>query len=134
SPLIRFGGGVTLVGMVGMAMGYTDNLFVGAVLGPTSLGIYSLGYRLPEILIVDVIAAVGLVLFPAFSMFQRPALRTAALAATRYVALISLPIAVILLTLADPLVLVLFGHRWHEASHVIQILAIGFAGWPIGQV
>jgi O-antigen/teichoic acid export membrane protein len=134
SPLIRFGGGLTLIGVIGTAMGYVDNLFVGGVLGPAALGIYSLGYRLPETLIVDVVAAVGLVLFPALSMFQRSALRAAALAATRYVALLTLPVVVILLTLADPLVLALFGHRWHQAARVIQVLSIGFAGWPIGQV
>jgi PST family polysaccharide transporter len=134
SPLMRFGGGVTTVGLIGMTMGYADNLLVGAVLGPTALGIYSVAYRLPETLIVDVIAAVGLVLFPAFSMCERGALRSAALAATRYVALVALPIVVILLTLADPLVFVLFGPRWHAAARVIQVLSIGFAGWPLGQV
>ena len=134
SPLLRFGGGLTVIGIVGMVMGYADNLFVGGVLGPAALGIYSLGYRLPETLIVDVASAVGVVLFPALTMVRRSALRAATLTATRSVAALTLPVAVLLLILADPLVAVLFGRRWHEAARVVQILSIGFAGWPIGQV
>ena len=133
-PLFRFGGGVTAVGIVGMTMGYVDNLFVGGVLGSAALGIYALGYRLPETLIVDVVSAAGLVLFPTLSLVGRPALKEVALTAIRYLALITVPAGVVLVTLADPLVLVLFGHRWAGAVPVVQLLSIAFVATPIGQV
>src|SRR5204863_7533670 len=66
SPLLRFGGALTIVGIVGGVMGYVDNVFVGRVLGPVALGVYNLGYRLPELVIANLSWAAGLVLFPAF--------------------------------------------------------------------
>lgn len=134
SQLIRFGGPLTVVGFIGTAMSYVDNLFVGAVLGPAALGVYSLGYRLPETLVVDVVSAAGLVLFPAFAMVDGPALRRSVMAASRYALLLGIPVTVALIVLAHPLVLALFGRRWHEAAPVIQILGVGFLGWPTGQV
>lgn len=134
TPLLRFGGTLTVVGVIGVAMGYVDNLFVGRVLGPAALGIYSIGFRIPEMLVVDLVWAVGLVLFPAFARLDGPALRTAMITASRYTVLLGLPIAVAMIALADPLVLALFGHRWHDAVPVIQLLSVGFVGTTIGQV
>lgn len=134
SPLLRFGGPLTVVVIVGTAMSYVDNLLVGKVLGTAALGQYTLGFRLPELLIVDVVAAAGLVLFPAFASLHRSALRAALLRASQYALLVALPVAVALITLADPLVLALFGARWRPAAAVIQLLSIGFVGWPLGQV
>ena len=47
-PLVRFGGALTVVGIVGTAMSYVDNLFVGRVLGAAALGIYSHGLSPPR--------------------------------------------------------------------------------------
>ena len=134
SVLLRFGRGVTIVGVIGGAMSYIDNFFVGRVLGAAALGVYSLGYRLPEMLIVDGFSAAGVVLFPAFARLNGPALRDAVLTTSRYAMLFGLPVAVLAITLAQPLVLALFGPRWRDAVPVIQLLSIGFAAGPLGQV
>lgn len=133
-PLVRFGGTLTIVGIIGTAMSYVDNLFVGRVLGAAALGKYTVGFRLPEMLIVDVITAGGLVLFPGFALLGGPALRRGVIAATRYAFLIALPIGAAMIVLADPIVLALFGRRWHGAAPVIQILAAGFLGAPLALV
>ena len=133
-PLIRFGGALTIVRIIGTAMSYIDNLFVGRVLGAAALGWYSLGFRLPEMLIADVISAAGLVLFPGFAMLDAQALRRGMVAAMRYGFLLAVPIGVALIALAHPLVLALFGARWRAAIPVVQILAIGFFASPVAQV
>lgn len=133
-PLVRFGGALTVVGIVGTAMSYVDNLFVGRVLGAAALGIYVMGFRLPEMLIADVLTAAGLVLFPGFATLDRPAIRGAVVTACGYAFLLGFPIAAALITLADPLVLAFFGRRWSEAAPVIQILAVGFLAGPLAQM
>ena len=132
--LLRFGGLVALDGLIGSAMGYADNVFVGRVLGPAALGKYIVGYRLPEMLISEVVAAAGMVLFPGFAVLDRSALRRAVIATCRYTFLLGFPIAVALITLAHPLVSALFGSRWRGAAPVIQILTIAFVGLPMSRV
>jgi PST family polysaccharide transporter len=132
--LVRFGGMLTVVGIIGTAMSYVDNLAVGRVLGATALGLYSVGFRLPEMLIADVLAAAGLVLFPGFALLEGRALSRAVVTASRYAFLISFPAAAILVTLADPIVIAFFGRRWLPAAAVIQILAIGFLAGPLARV
>ena len=73
-PLMRFGGALTGVSFIGVVMSYADNFFVGRVLGTAALGLYTLGYRLPEMLVVEVAAAAGLVMFPAFALLEGAAL------------------------------------------------------------
>ena len=133
-PLMRFGGALTGVSFIGVVMSYADNFFVGRVLGTAALGLYTLGYRLPEMLVVEVAAAAGLVMFPAFALLEGAALRRALIATSRYSMLIMLPLAVALFTLAHPLVLALFGPRWLGAVPVVRILSIAFMTGPTGQV
>ena len=134
STLVRFGGALTLVSIIGAVMGYIDNVFVGKVLGPAALGVYSLGYRLPELVVANLSWVAGLVLFPAFATVDRSALRGPVITAFRYAMLAGLPLAVGVIVLADPLVLALFGPRWSEAAPVIQVLGIAYLGSPISQV
>ena len=134
STLIRFGGPLTAVSLIGVGMSYVDNLFVGRVLGATALGTYALGYRLPEMVIVEMVTAVGLVLFPAFAQLDGDALRRALIATSRYSMLLMLPLAAALFVLAGPLVAALFGPRWHAAVPVVRILSVGFMGGPLSQV
>jgi O-antigen/teichoic acid export membrane protein len=121
--LVTFGGTLTLVD-IGQAFAHEiDYLFIGRVLGVASLGIYSIGFRLPELLIVNLAIVAGNVLFPAYSMLDRERLREAFLTSLRYTALLVGPMAVGLALLAKPVVLVLFGAKWSGAVPVMQILA-----------
>jgi PST family polysaccharide transporter len=130
--LMHFGGALTVIGIISTAMSYADNLFVGRVLGPSALGRYSLGYRLPELLIIDVTVAASLVMFPAFSRLDTAALRRAVISVSQYSLLLSVPVAVALVILADPVVLALFGRRWGQAASIIRIISVAFVGVPVG--
>jgi O-antigen/teichoic acid export membrane protein len=131
SSLLRFGGAVTVVGIIGTAMSYVDNLFVGRVLGPAALGLYSLGFRLPDVLIAGARWMVGMVLFPAFATLEGTALRRAVVVAFRYALLVGVPISVTLIALADPIVLAFFGPRWRDAAPVMQLLSLAYLGSPV---
>jgi PST family polysaccharide transporter len=51
-----------------------DYLFVGRVLGPAALGLYSIAFRLPDLLVMNLSLVAGRVLFPAFAAVAREAL------------------------------------------------------------
>jgi O-antigen/teichoic acid export membrane protein len=134
--LLRFGGAVTGVDVLSAVIGQADYLFVGKVLGAAALGLYTLAYRLPELVIVNLSSVAGQVLFPAFANVARSALSHAYLVAFRYTLMVSLPLAVVMAILAEPMVLAVFGHKWEGAVGAMQVLTLfGFAvtvGIPAG--
>lgn len=122
--LLSFGGTLTAVD-VGSAIAHEmDYLFVGRVLGPASLGLYTIGFRLPELLIINLAIVAGNVLFPAYALLDRSRLREAFLVSLRSTALIVFPMAVGLGVLARPVILALFGPQWEESIEVMQVLVV----------
>lgn len=122
--LLTFGGMLTVVD-IGHALAHEiDYLFIARVLGVGQLGLYSVGFRLPELLIVNLAIVAGTVLFPAYALLDPARLREAFLVSLRYTALLVFPVAVGLVLLARPVVLTLFGERWEDAIPVMQVLAI----------
>lgn len=122
--MASFGGLLTVVD-VGQAFAHElDYLFIGRVLGTAPLGLYSIGFRLPELLIVNLSIVAGGVLFPAYSLMSRDRLRAAYLVSLRYTAMLVLPIAVGLGLMARPVILTLFGHQWEPAVPAMQVLCV----------
>lgn len=130
--LLRFGGGITTLGIVSAVIANVDYVAIGRVLGKTELGLYTLGFRLPELLIVNLSVVAGLVLFPAFAGLQRQDLADAFLSSLQYVLMICMPLAVGLAVLAQPVVLVVFGEQWLRSVAVMQVLALFAFGITIG--
>lgn len=124
SGLLRFGGGLTAIDVISAIVTNVDYLIIGRVLGTTDLGLYTLGWRLPELVIVNFAVVAGLVLFPAFAEIERRALAGAYLTALRYTLIVCLPFAVGLALLAEPMVLIAFGDRWIGSIEVMQVLTI----------
>ena len=75
------------------------------MLGETDLGLYTLAFRLPQLVILNIAIVAGLVLFPAFAEIGRDAIAGAYLTALRYVMIACTPLAVALFVLAEPLIL-----------------------------
>lgn len=120
--MLTFGGLLTFVD-VGQAFAHEiDYLFIGRVLGAAPLGQYTIAFRLPELLIVNLSIVAGVVLFPAYAQLDRSRLADAFLVSLRYTALLVLPVAVGLGLLARPIVLALFGPKWEPAITVMQVL------------
>jgi PST family polysaccharide transporter len=130
--LLAFGGGLSLVSLLNAFIGTFDDLVVGKVLGPAALGLYVLGFRLPELLIINMSNVASEVLFPAFASVSRDALAGAYLTALRYTLMVGLPLAAGLAVLAEPVVLALFGEKWRDTATVTQILTLYALGVTIG--
>jgi PST family polysaccharide transporter len=120
--MLSFGGLLTLVD-IGQAFAHEiDYLFIGRILGAASLGQYSIAFRLPELLIINLSIVAGTVLFPAYAKLSRDRLPEAFKVSLRYTALVVLPVAVGIAILARPIILTLFGHQWDDAIPVMQVL------------
>jgi O-antigen/teichoic acid export membrane protein len=130
--MLRFGSTLTAVDVLAAVISQVDYVFVGRVLGTQALGLYTLGFRLPEMLIVSLAVVAGRVLFPAFAAVDRDALGGAFLVSVRYAAVVALPLAAGLAALAEPLVLALFGDAWRGAIPAMRVLSLYGLGVAVG--
>jgi PST family polysaccharide transporter len=130
--MLRFGSTLTAVDVLAAVIGQIDYIFVGRVLGTQALGLYTLGFRLPELLIVSLAVVAGRVLFPAFAAVERDALGRAFLVSVRYAAIVALPLAAGLAALAQPFVLGVFGAQWAGSVAPMRLLCLYGLGVAIG--
>ena len=122
--LMSFGGTLTLVNILAALIANVDYLIVARVLGQTALGLYSLAFRLPELLVLNLSVVAGRVLFPAFATLDPPALGRAFLMSLRYTLVISLPLATVLVLLAAPVIDATFGGQWNGSVDSMRLLAL----------
>jgi len=117
---------VTVIDIITQVTDNFDYVIVGRLFGMVPLSIYTLAYRLPEMLLIGNLWVMGGVVFPAFSSIQDQPdkLRQGFLASVRLVELIAVPICLGLLIAADPIVRVVFGDQWLDAIPVLRVLAI----------
>ncbi len=126
SVLMKFGASVTVGDILGVVIDNIDYIIVGKLFGLAQLSIYTLAYRLPEMLLIGNLWVMSGVIFPAFSSIQDKVgeMRRGVLASVRLIQLIAVPISLGLLIAADPIVRVLFGEQWLEAIPVLRVLAV----------
>lgn len=136
--MLRFGGKLTALEVIGTVFYNVDNAVVGKLLGAAALGLYSLGYRMPELLVYNLAVVAQEVLYPAFAAAHRDSLERAFLLSLRFLLVVGLPMAMGLAVLARPFVETLFGHQWEHAVPVMQVLAAlalcGVLGIPAGTI
>lgn len=118
-----------------------DAAAIGSVLGARALGLYTVAFRVPELIVENVAWNVSSVAFPALSRQRRldeHGLESAALMVLRYQALYAIPVSAGIAVLSAPLVQVLFSSAWTEAAGVMSAIAVMAAlaavGHPLGDV
>jgi PST family polysaccharide transporter len=127
--LVRFGGSYTGLDVIAAILSNADYFVVGLVLGATQLGLYTLGYRVPELLLLNLSWVVGAVLFPALASLGPAERARAFLVSLRYILLVGMPIAAGSAIMAEPVILALFGPKWQDSAPVMAVLTLyAFAG------
>jgi PST family polysaccharide transporter len=111
-----------------------DNLLIGRFIGPGALGIYARAYGLMLLPIDQVSTVLTRVMFPALSVLQGDldSVKRIYLRATRAIALVSFPMMLGLLVVADPLILTMYGEKWRGAVPLIQIFCLTGLSQSIG--
>jgi O-antigen/teichoic acid export membrane protein len=114
-----------------------DYLLVGKFMGAQDLGYYTLAYRVMIFPLQSVTYVIGRVMFPAFSQIQHDdcRFRNAYLKIIGTIAVITFPMMLGILAVAQPFVLVAFGERWRPVILLLMILApVGMAQSIAGTV
>ena len=124
--LLRFGMPVTAVTLLAYAIYNVDYLAVGTRLGADDLGLYTLAYRLPELLVLNLCVVVSDVLFSALSGLQhdREGLGSHYLRALPVVMALTAPLGVGMAIAAGPLVETLYGDQYAGSAPILAVLAI----------
>jgi PST family polysaccharide transporter len=123
--MLRFGGAVTLNGVVVYLAYNLDKVLLGRFWGADALGIYGRAYQLVNIPTANLNAAAGGVTFAALSRVQGEPerFRSYFLKGYSLVLALTLPITILCALFADDLILVLLGPKWHGAVPVFRLLA-----------
>jgi PST family polysaccharide transporter len=136
--MLRFGGALTGLDIVAALIANVDYLFVGRYLGASELGIYTFGFKLPELLVINFSVVAGRVLFPAFAAADPASRASAFLRSFHYTLVLCLPMAVTLALLARPIIHVAFSETWLPSVPVMRAICVyAFAlavGVPAGTV
>jgi len=132
--MLSYGGQIVSVNVVSAIVHDADFLIVGRLLGASALGLYSIAYRTPELLITTVIWVIGKVTFPVYAKLQDDpaALGNAFLVTLRYLSLVTLPAGLGLAFLGSHFVTTFYGNTWGAATLAMQALAISGALRSLG--
>ncbi len=124
--LTSYGVNIVAVNALGVLLLNSDYLLIGRYLGAAALGVYTMAFRLPELLIKQFSQTVSRVLFPTYSAVRKNStdLKQTFVDTTRLVVLVTLPIGVGLALVARPLVIVIFSEKWIEAVPVLRLVAL----------
>ncbi len=126
--LVPFGLNMAAFNSVNYLARNLDYLFVGKFLGATSLGFYTLAYRLMVYPLQSVSTAVSRVSFPALarSVSEPERLVEGFLKMTKGVSVVTFPMVMGIFVVAPTFVDVVYGPDWQPAAQVLRILC--FAG------
>ena len=125
-PLLSYGSGIVAVNAIAILLTNADYLFVGRFLGTAALGVYTVAFRIPDMLIIQFCTVVGKVLFPVYAKMRegQQSLQTAFLMTMRYVSMITVPLGLGLALVAQPFVLTFFTDKWAEAIPAMRAISI----------
>jgi O-antigen/teichoic acid export membrane protein/peptidoglycan/xylan/chitin deacetylase (PgdA/CDA1 family) len=139
--MLAYGAPAALLAFVATIAARTELFAIGHLMGSHALGIYTIAYRLPEVLLASVAYTLGVVAFPALTRMRVEdprKLESATLQLLRYQALYALPVAAAMAVLSVPIVELLFGAEWGEASGVLVPVAVAAAimtiAYPLGDL
>jgi PST family polysaccharide transporter len=120
--------GVPLAGskLVKFILLNADYLFIGRLLGATPLGVYTLAFNVGSWSNSVLDSVMGTVAMPAFSHERDDPARLRSLLrhAVSLLALVALPISLVSLALAGPIVETLYGERYSDAAPILVVLSM----------
>jgi PST family polysaccharide transporter len=102
----------------------SDNLLIGKFIGSVGLGIYARAYSIMLMPLQQISGTVGRVMFPALSEIQEDKVfvKQIYLRTISVIALVTFPMMMGLLVVADSFVMALLGPKWLEVIPILQIM------------
>ena len=126
SVLFRFGIPLACANFVNYILLNVDYALVGRLMGAIALGTYVLAFNVASWSSTLLAGVINNVSMPAFSRVKHDAvlLHNSITSALRAVSMIGLPMCALMMALAHPLVLTLYGARWTAAASVLSVLSL----------
>ena len=123
--MVRFGGAVTLNGLVIYLASNFEKILLGRFWGADALGLYGRAYQLSNIPTANLNSAVGEVAFSALSRLQHDPVRLKSYFLKGYslVLAMTVPATVACTLFADDMILVFLGPKWKAAGIIFRLLA-----------
>lgn len=132
----KFGAAVLGTQLLSYVTRNVDNVVLGAVRGPTDLGLYSRAYQLVMVPVNQINAPLTNVAVPVLARVQDDvAALTAGLRRAQLVACyVTVPVLGVVAALADPLVTLLLGDQWTQVPPILAVLALGGIFRAVAQI
>lgn len=133
--LLGFGGAFSLLRLVNAVWANADLLVVGSILGPALLGIYSIAYRVPTLVVANVLFIFSTVAFPVYTRARDAGpdvLRSAMTRALRLTTLFGFTTGTGLAIVSRDAVAVAFGAEWAAAAAPMAVLAVALGISAVG--
>jgi len=126
NSMLKYGLNIVALDTLANLLNNADYLFIGHYLGAEALGVYTLGFRIPDMVLTQFARIVSEVIFPVYVKMrdQAEALNRSFTSSLQYVSLITIPIGLGIALTAEPFVLAFFTEKWIEAIPVIRAIAI----------
>jgi O-antigen/teichoic acid export membrane protein len=123
--MMRFGGTVSLNGLVAYLAYNSDKILIGRFWGANALGIYGRAYQLTNIPTDSLNSTVGEVAFSALSRIQDDPhrLKTYFLKGYSLVLAMTLPLTIIFIAFAKDVVFIVLGPKWMGAVSILRLIA-----------
>jgi O-antigen/teichoic acid export membrane protein len=122
--LIGFGRHVMAAGVIARVTGITTTSITGRFLGTEVLGQFQYGGRIVQGPLSALINVGSHVLFPAFARISTdaPRFERGFRQGIRLTCLLAMPAGLALLPLGTPIAVILFGHQWRVAGHLVSAM------------
>lgn len=124
--IFKFGNQMVLQNVFGALEDNIDYLIVGRRLGTTDLGLYSVGYRTPELAIISLPSVVSSVAYPAYAKLQDSLveLQNSVRKTVQLISWVSIPAGVGLAMISSAFILTFYTEKWAAAIPVMQLLSL----------
>lgn len=127
--IFSFSGPVFLDSVVQYWTRNIDNLLVGKVFGPTTLGIYNRAYTLMQLPTSNLSSVVSRVLFPYLSknQYDRSSVTSIYLKTIKSIAMVAFPVMGLLYLCSEDIIMIFYGEKWMDVVPILKIFAIAGA-------
>nr|WP_299905857.1 lipopolysaccharide biosynthesis protein [Sphingomonas bacterium] len=124
--LAKFGGIMATGQLFWLLQSQADVFIGGPRLSPATLGLYTTGLFLTQILVSKFVPAINDVAFSIYARMQEDpaAIALGFLRSARMVMLVAMPFYIGLAATAEPLVATVLGPKWMEAAPLVRLLAL----------
>jgi PST family polysaccharide transporter len=124
--IFGFGKYMVLQNVFGALEDNVDYMIVGRRLGVTDLGLYTLGYRAPELAIISLPSVVSNVAYPAYAKLQDDVseLQRSVRKTVQLISWLAIPAGIGLAMLSPAFILTFYTAKWESAIPVMQLLSM----------